>query len=63
MQEYLVKMTDKFQIAIYVREAWRYIDIFEENEIKAWKSTNPLLTEARTAARMQAYIELIDKLL
>jgi len=56
-------MTDKFQIAIYVREAWRYIDIFEENEIKAWKSTNPLLTEARTAARMQAYIELIDKLL
>lgn len=43
-------------------DTWNEIAIFEEHERKAWTSTNPLLTEARECARMEAYVKLAEKL-
>lgn len=43
-------------------ETWNLIEPFEEGERRVWKSKNPLLTEARECARMQAYVELAEKL-
>jgi phage-related protein len=38
------------------RQSWEEIGNFEAKEIKAWHGTNPLLEEARTCARMEAYV-------
>lgn len=46
-----------------INKLWREIGIFEEHERKAWKSKNPILTEARECARMQAYVELVERLI
>ena len=43
-------------------DTWNECGEFEENEIKAWQSKNPLLTEARTCARVEAYVKLAEKL-
>lgn len=46
-----------------VGDIWDEIAVFEEHEIQSWQSKNPILTEARTCARMEAYVKLIDKLM
>ena len=46
-----------------VGKIWDEIAVFEENEVRAWTSKNPILTEARACARMEAYVKLIDKLM
>ena len=48
---------------IDVNKLWSDIGEFEENEVRVWKSNNALLTEARSSARMQAYVELVDRTL
>jgi hypothetical protein len=54
-------MKDLFQIGIYVDQLWNYdIAHFEEHEVKSWNSQNPLLTEARSCARMEAYVKLME---
>ena len=46
-----------------IGELWRIIGIFEKNEVKAWKSKNPVNTEARLSARMEAYVKLVERYL
>ena len=41
---------------------WKECGKFEANEIKSWQSKNPILTEARTCARVEAYVKLAEKL-
>lgn len=38
------------------KQSWEEIGHFEDREIKAWSSKDPLLEEARTCARMEAYV-------
>lgn len=44
-----------------IEELWNDIAIFEEQEVQAWKDTEPTRQEARACARMQAYVELMEK--
>lgn len=44
-----------------VTECWNNIAVFEEREAKAWENAKPLQQEARASARMQAYVELMER--
>lgn len=41
-----------------ISQFWNEIADFEAGEVRSWGSQNPLLTEARAAERMKAYVRL-----
>ncbi len=44
-----------------IENLWNDIAIFEDKEVKAWKDVEPLRQESRACARMQAYVELMER--
>ena len=44
-----------------VEQLWKDIAIFEDKEVKAWKGAESNRQEARTCARMEAYVKLMEK--
>lgn len=48
-------------LEVNVTNCWNNIAKFEAREVKAWKNVDPLRQEARASARMQAYVELMEK--
>ena len=44
-----------------IEKLWDNIAVFEDKEVKGWKDVEPLRQEARACARMQAYVELMEK--